>query len=275
MPPLIKTDCNALNQLPTHFKLLRNFLKEKEPLAIAFSGGLDSTALTLFCAANSIRHVCFTIIGPHITDYEIRKIISQRQSHILPHYFFYHDYRENEYIRRNNRDRCYYCKLAFFKQPLNFFSPAHTIVDGTNSTDMLKFRPGIKALYEHGILSPFAAAGMDRKQVSSLAVSIGLGADNFASRSCILTRFDYGVQLDFSLVLKVRAIEDFLLDQGISAFRFRVMGPEKYLLQVDGSQKKYYQKVETEFEKFFNELELGHFDVQFIPFNQISGYFDR
>ncbi len=258
----------------SHFKLLASFLKEREPLALAFSGGLDSTALTLFCAASSIRHICFTIIGPHITDYEIRKIISLRKTYNLTHYFFYHDYRDNDYIKINNKNRCYYCKQALFTGPLKCFTPSYTLADGTNSTDMPKFRPGIKALHEHGILSPFAAAGINREQVSSLAGSLGLGAENFAARSCILARFDYGVQLDFSLVLKVRAIENFLLDQGISAFRFRVLGSDKYLLQVEISQKYFYQKVESDFEAFVNKLEISHFDLQFMPFNKISGYFD-
>ncbi|MFP4367388.1 MAG: hypothetical protein ACLFQA_09875, partial [Bacteroidales bacterium] len=133
---------------------LYSYLKTNAPVAVAFSGGIDSSALIFFCHQHNIEYISFTLIGPHITDYEIRRIVSYRSRFNLNHFFFFYDYSRNYCLLKNTRQRCFYCKSDLLSGPVNFFNQTHTLVDGTNLTDTQSFRPGIQALKDLGIRSP-------------------------------------------------------------------------------------------------------------------------
>jgi hypothetical protein len=47
-----------------------------------------------------------------------------------------------------------------------------------------------------------------------------------------LARFAYDLVLDHALLGKVAAVESMLLELGLTAFRFRVLAPNTFLLQV-------------------------------------------
>ncbi len=254
--------------------LLQNYLKEKEPLAIALSGGTDSSALILFCRCNQIKYVGFTVVGPHITDYEIKKVVELRKDHALDHFFFYFDYRHYSLVYFNSKQRCFYCKVSLFAGPVDFFSHTHTLADGTNSSDIHSYRPGIRANMAQGIISPFADLGMDKKEVINLALELGLKQSAIDSRSCILARFSYGVLLDYNLVKKVRKVEDYLLEKGLKGFRLRVLSCERFLMQVSSHQKNFFEQLMPGFDELMQSLELKPYTVRFLPFAQITGYYD-
>lgn len=254
--------------------LLQNYLKEKEPLAIALSGGTDSSALILFCRCNQIKYAGFTVVGPHITDYEIKRVMELRKDLALDHFFFYYDYRHYSQVYYNSKQRCFYCKASLFAGPVDFFSHTHTLADGTNSSDIHSYRPGIKANMAQGIISPFADLGMDKKEVISLALELGLKQSLIDSRSCILARFSYGVFLDYNLVKKVRKVEDYLLEKGLKGFRLRVLTCERFLMQVSSHQKFFFEQLMPGFDELMQSLELEPYTVRFLPFAQITGYYD-
>ncbi len=250
------------------------YLKEREPLAIAFSGGTDSSALILFCRLNHIKYVGFTIAGPHITDYEIQKVVSLRREYGLNHCFFYCDYKFSSQVARNSRRRCFYCKSNLFSGPVKFFFRTHIVADGTNSTDLLGYRPGIESIRAHGIISPFVDLGMTKDQIIGFARKLGLKANKADSRSCILARFSYGVYLDHDLVIKIRRAEDFLLQQGLSGFRFRVLKPGDYLLQIDEHYGQPFFQIKAGFDQLVDSLGLKSYSIQLMPFGEITGYYD-
>jgi len=255
-------------------KSLYNYLKEKQPLAIAFSGGMDSSALILFCHDNQIRYTGFSLIGLHITDYEIQRIIILRKKYGLNHCFFYFDYRSDPRVVLNSRRRCFHCKSLLFSGPARYYARTHTLIDGTNSTDLVGYRPGIEAIKAHGIKSPFADLGMDKDQIISLARQLGLKADRIDSRSCILARFSYGEYLDDLLVARIRKAEDYLLEKGLNGFRLRVLGCSDYLLQMDTSQESLFFHIKPCFDEFIKGSGLYSYRIQIIPFSEMSGYYD-
>ena len=77
----------------------------------------------------------------------------------------------------NPVNRCYYCKKQILKK-LEEVAQAEgcdLIVDGSNTSDVEgDYRPGIQALREHGVLSPFAKAGVTKEEVRVLASNFGL-----------------------------------------------------------------------------------------------------
>lgn len=254
---------------------LFNYLREKAPLAVAFSGGSDSRALILFCHRNQINYTGFTVVGPHITDYEIKTVGSLVKDHGLDHSFFFYDFRRSPWVASNSKQRCFYCKSALFAGPAEFFSDTHTLVDGTNFSDQQCYRPGIKAIKTLGILSPFAELGITKEDVSILAREMGLEKGVLDSRSCILSRFRYGLYLDYDLVIKIRQVESRLLEKGLKGFRLRVLSGDSYLLQVSATQQGVFKQIGPDFDELMSCLGLKPYDVRFLPFEEISGHFDR
>lgn len=253
---------------------LYKYLKKREPLAIALSGGIDSSALILFCHSKQIRYVGFTLTGPHITDCEIQKVIALREKYSLNHFFFYYDFRYNKKLIINSKDRCFYCKADLLSGPTNFFSSTHTLIDGTNYTDSIGFRPGMRSLKTLGIISPFAQLQINKGEIIHLARQLGLIAGVSDSRSCILARFNYGVYLDEKLVLRIRKAEDYLLEKGLTGFRLRVLGWKEYLLQVDVEQEIMFRQIQSGFDQLSRQLDLYPCNVQVRPFAEITGYYD-
>ena len=253
---------------------LYKYLKKKEPLAIALSGGIDSSALILFCHSKHIRYVGFTLTGPHLTDFEIQKVIALREEFSLNHVFFYYNFRYNKKLIINSKDRCFYCKADLLSGPANFFSSTHTLIDGTNYNDSNGFRPGMRSLKTLGIISPFAELQINKGEIIHLAGQLGLSAGVSDSRSCILARFNYGVYLDDKLVLRIRKAEDYLLEKGLTGFRLRVLGCKEYLLQIDVEQEIMFRQIRSGFDQLARQLDLYPFNVQVMPFNEITGCYD-
>ncbi len=254
---------------------LQNYLRDKEPLAIALSGGIDSSTLTLFCHQNQIEYAGFTITGPHVTDFEIQRVIRLRNEYGLNHIFFYYDYRYYSNVIKNPHDRCFHCKSSLLTGPANFFSSTHTLADGSNYTDTLGHRPGIRALKNLGIISPFVDLKIDKSEIVEMARRLGLKAEEKDSRSCILARFDYGIFLDDNLVLKIRKAEDYLLQQGLTGFRLRVLSPEKCLLQINSQNEPLFKQIQPGFDTLTKQIDLFPYEVDFLPFSKITGYYDQ
>lgn len=263
---------------PTEFSLqaqLYHHLRNKQPLAIAWSGGLDSTALVLFSHFNRIKYISFTLIGPHITEHELKHILNLRNEKFLKHVFFYADYRFEPRILKNCKRRCYYCKHFLFSKPVQFFAPDFTIIDGTNASDFHDHRPGILSLQELGITSPFADLGIGKRQIMELALHLRLDKHPHESRSCILTRFEYGIPLDDLLVAKIRAVEDYLLENRIIGFRFRMLRTNYFILQIADNQQKHFYDIREGLEEMITSLGLFPYEVHFLAYDRITGFFDQ
>ncbi|WP_028573741.1 hypothetical protein [Desulfonatronovibrio hydrogenovorans] len=254
---------------------LISILKPLQPLAIALSGGMDSRTLVLFCQKQEIVHKSFTVTGPHVTFTEIRQVINFRRIFSLDHLFFYFDYRRFPLISQNTRQRCYYCKKNIFSHAGQFFSAGFNLADGSNASDADSYRPGMAALAELGVASPFALAGMGKGDILGLAADLGLDTVNYFPRSCLLTRFSYDTPLDSALTIKLGLAEDFLLQKCLSGFRLRFPDTGRYLLQVADSQKQAFDLLADDFLIKMKELGLYPYDVQYSPFELITGFYDR
>ncbi|WP_287043553.1 asparagine synthase-related protein [Desulfonatronospira sp. MSAO_Bac3] len=253
---------------------LRKHLLFLSPLAIALSGGVDSSTLTFFCLENHIEFTAYTFCGDHLTSFEaehVQKVVTENS---IPHLFIPCQPLKDPKIAANSRERCYYCKNDLYFRLKRCVEPGRTIIDGSNASDLSKYRPGQKALKEQGVMTPFASLGFHRMMVEDLAQELGLNIPRF-SRSCLLTRFQYGYQLDSDLVQRLGRAEDYLLRAGLSGFRTRVLLDETVLVQVDASEKVGFLNIEPGFQSLMQELFFYPYRVQYMEFSMISGYFDR
>ncbi|HIS88700.1 TPA: 7-cyano-7-deazaguanine synthase [Candidatus Avigastranaerophilus faecigallinarum] len=145
------------------FDKLKQYLREldKQGLCLAFSGGIDSCALLYLCKDLNVIAVTFKSIFQ--TEQEINEAKEFCNFYGIKQKIIEYYPLENNLIKNNPKDRCYHCKKLIFSE-LKRYAGNKIIIDGTNADDIKTYRPGLKALKELGIYSPFADFGITKKR---------------------------------------------------------------------------------------------------------------
>ena len=204
-------------------------LAEKD-LAVAFSGGVDSSLL-LFLCCNAARQkgtqvtavTVQTSLHPHEDAELARRVAEAAGAHFEK---IQTDVLDEAGIRMNHEDRCYRCKRHLFGKLLERAAQlgAPHVLEGTNADDLQVYRPGLRALSELGILSPLAQMGVTKAEVRQLASEMGVPVAKRASMPCMATRFPYNTRLDTQLMGRLGEAEAWLRSQGFYNVRLRVHG---------------------------------------------------
>ena len=90
---------------------------------------------------------------------------------------------------------------------------ADLIVEGTNQSDLGDHRPGLQAIREAQVRSPFIDLGVTKQQIRELAISLGLTVSDKPSMACLASRFPYGTRITAEKLKRVSAAEAWLRDQ--------------------------------------------------------------
>ena len=205
---------------------LQKFFKENPHIAIAFSGGVDSTYLLYAAIKSGAETVAYTIRTAFQTSEEcqtaenIAKMLGAKQV------FIDIDILENREITGNPPDRCYLCKKTLFTA-IKMRSVADgfdVILDGTNASDDASDRPGMRALKEFGVLSPLRMSGITKKQVRILSKSAKLPNWHMPSNSCLATRIPYFNVITKELLDTIKTCEEDISKMGFTDFRVRSDG---------------------------------------------------
>ncbi|MCE5252499.1 ATP-dependent sacrificial sulfur transferase LarE [bacterium] len=196
-------------------------------VAIAFSGGVDSTflakaaydalgdsaiALTVDSEAYPPESIGETrILARHIG---IQLLEIPAKACDIPGF------------RDNEPDRCYHCKKALFTTMLKHANEKGfgILMDGSNADDVNDYRPGMRALDELDIKSPLRELGFTKDDIRALSKELGLPTWNRQSYACLASRFPYGEKLTPELLEKAWKAEAIIRDMGITKFRVRNHG---------------------------------------------------
>ena len=208
------------------FDRLKDYLStlKKQGICLAFSGGIDSALLLLLC--KDLNVTALTFVSEFQTEEEVEFTQHFCEKSGIKHVIISLNMLDDEIIATNPKDRCYHCKKKFFTEIKNYAS-AHNIkniLDGTNYDDLHTYRPGLKAIKELGIISPFAKFEITKDEIRSYAKSIGLEIYNKPSTPCLATRFPYGAHLSTSMIEQVKSAENILARSGFVENRVRLHG---------------------------------------------------
>ncbi len=210
-------------------KAYLRILAEKD-MAVAFSGGVDSSLLLHLCceAAQQKGSKVYAItlqtdLHPR-GDLEIASRVAKEAG--AEHIVLYVNELEEAGIHMNPVDRCYRCKLCLFKKMLAKSKAlgVNYVLEGTNADDLLVYRPGIKAIRELSILSPFASNGITKTEIRQLASDYGVSVASRPSTPCMATRFPYDTELSYEAMHRVDEAEQWLHSQGFYNVRLRIHG---------------------------------------------------
>lgn len=209
--------------LAQKFSALRTLLKNQAPGTIAVSGGLDSRLLAFIANSLSLDYACIHFTGPHVAQDETSTATAFLGSLSLPWKTLDIDPLSHPAVAKNTRDRCYHCKHTLFSAAHQSLPKGHNLLDGTNASDLETYRPGLKALAELGVLSPFAQCGFTKPELYELAKACGLPNPDQPSTPCLLTRLPYDQPVTSETLQRIAQLESDCRAAGFEKFRVRLV----------------------------------------------------
>ena len=173
-----KSDLKDSHLIVTQEKALRNFIKKYKKIAVAYSGGVDSTLVAKIATEEKKNNdiICFIANSPSLPRRELKEAISLAQKHNFNLKIINtQEHKQKNYLK-NNRDRCFFCKNELYQllNQIKNTSKLDIIFDGTNSDDLYDFRPGMRAAQKYHVISPLAEIKIDKNSIRKLAFKLGL-----------------------------------------------------------------------------------------------------
>ncbi|MDY6068415.1 MAG: ATP-dependent sacrificial sulfur transferase LarE [Opitutales bacterium] len=206
---------------------LKNLLVGFGRVCVALSGGLDSSVLLAFCAQTLGAKNCTAITAfmPYAMQSEcsfaetLCKKLGVKLVKIV----------ENSIpaeITYNPPERCYLCKKNIFGKfkDAAISQNAGVLCDGTNADDLSDYRPGMKALKEIGVKSPFLECEIGKDLIRQIAREILPEVAEKPAYACLLTRLEHGRKIETETLKKIDGFEGYLRRLNIGKVRARTDG---------------------------------------------------
>jgi uncharacterized protein len=201
---------------------LQEYLKSLNKVAVAFSGGTDSSLL-LYVAHEVLKDnvIALSVKSPYIAKWEIEEAVDFVNSYNIKHKTL--ELSIDESIKFNPQNRCYLCKMKVFsilkaEAEKNGFT---YLADGTNYDDISDYRPGIKALKELNIKSPLLECMLTKQDIRDISKFYNLPTWDKPAYACLLTRLPHDKEICFQSLDRIESGEKFLISNGLKAVRVR------------------------------------------------------
>lgn len=196
-------------------------------LAVAFSGGVDSTFL-LATAYEVLGDGVFamTVRSDFVPAKEISEAEAFCRERGIPQYIIEAGSDSIEGFCENPTNRCYLCKKEIFgriKRIAREYGGV-AVAEGSNMDDYNDYRPGMMAVKELGILSPLQEARLHKDEIRALSYEMGLPTADKPPYACLASRFVYGERITTEKLLMVEKAEDYLQSLGFRYVRVRIHG---------------------------------------------------
>ena len=193
-------------------------------LYVAFSGGADSSFLAYMALTTlgADRAVAVTAVSPSLPADERSACVDLAQSWGMQHLEIETDEMEQAAYRRNDGDRCFWCKDALMRAvgPLAD-SQGATVALGVNLDDLGDHRPGQRAAAESGGVFPLVDAGFSKDMVRAASRQLGLSTWDKPAAACLASRVPYGTTVDVAVLGRVERAEAALRRLGFADLRVR------------------------------------------------------
>jgi uncharacterized protein len=199
---------------------LAAWLEERAPVAIGFSGGVDSAYLAVAARLSLGPDRVLAIIG-RSPSYPAAQWAAARQvacAFDVPVLELDTAELEDPRYAANPSNRCYFCKTELWTKlvPVARERGFATIVDGTNADDVTDWRPGKQAPREQAVASPLAELGFSTQYIRDASRRLGLPTWQQPSSPCLSSRLPYGTEVTPARLRQIERAEESLRGLGIA-----------------------------------------------------------
>ncbi|MBR1931354.1 MAG: ATP-dependent sacrificial sulfur transferase LarE [Lachnospiraceae bacterium] len=227
---------------------LKEIIKGYGSIAVAFSGGVDSTFLLKVAhdvlGANAIA---ITARSKSFPERERREAEDFCDKEGIVWYQVDSEELSIDGFAKNPANRCYLCKKELFTKLIALAQEKgiRVVAEGSNMDDNGDYRPGLMAVAELAVESPLRKAQLSKQEIRDLSKELGLPTWNKQSFACLASRFVYGEDITEKKLDMVDKAEQLLLDLGFHQVRVRIHGENLARIEVQ----------EDEFDKIMQHRE--------------------
>ncbi|MEX2753662.1 MAG: ATP-dependent sacrificial sulfur transferase LarE [Candidatus Freyarchaeota archaeon] len=214
------------DQVASKIDIVHSVLRGKAVI-VAFSGGVDSSVMVSLAKDVCRKVLAVTVDSPIIPPEEKENAERVAGELEVEHTVVWFDSLSDPQFVANPANRCYYCKKKLFQNLKKLAEERgyELVVEGSNASDMFVHRPGILALREEGILSPYIIAGITKEEIRIIARDRGLSVSNQPSMACLATRIPYGEVITYEKLRRVAESERYIKQLvGVKILRVRSHG---------------------------------------------------
>ena len=240
---------------------LQEFFQQNPEVAIAFSGGVDSSYL-LYAATRFAKRVkAYYVQAEFQPQFELDDAKRLAEDLGADMQIIHVSVLADPQVKANPANRCYYCKQGIFQTIRKAAADDGftVLLDGTNASDDATDRPGMKALQELSVRSPLRECGLTKDEIRRLSKEAGLFTWDKPAYACLATRIPTGEEITPEKLIAVEKAESFLMTLGFTDFRVRTAGGHARI-QLPGNQTwhllKNKDKVLAELKPLFKSVSL-------------------
>ena len=204
---------------------MRDGIRSLGRVAVAFSGGVDST-FVLKVAVDVLgpeNVLAVTGVSSSLARRELQAAKTLAESLGVRHLLIDPgEFADADYLA-NPANRCYFCKNALYAR-MDKILASHDLaaaLNGTNVDDLGDHRPGLDAAREHGVRSPCVEAGLSKAEIRTLSAEMGLPTFDKPASPCLSSRVPYGERITPAKLRMIEQAENFLHDLGVRECRVR------------------------------------------------------
>ena len=211
--------------LEQKYELLKEYIKSLGSVAVAFSGGVDSTFL-LRTAHDVLgdKVLAVTASSCSFPERELREARKFCSENGIAHEVCESEELDIDGFRQNPVNRCYLCKHELFEKMIDIAAKKgfENVAEGSNMDDMGDYRPGLQAIAELEVKSPLRAADLYKEEIRQLSKQLGLPTWDKPSFACLASRFVYGETINEEKLGMVDRAEQLMIDLGFRQVRVRI-----------------------------------------------------
>ncbi|WP_226482041.1 ATP-dependent sacrificial sulfur transferase LarE [Natrinema amylolyticum] len=203
----------------------REDLAARDGVVIAFSGGVDSSAVAAIAHdALGEDAVACTAKSETLPEAELEDAKRVASEIGIRHEIVSFSELESEAFVENDDDRCYHCRTMRLGEMLETARElgVGTVCDGTNADDPgAGHRPGLQAVEELDVHSPLLAHDISKDEVREIADRYDLSVADKPSMACLSSRIPTGLDVTEDRLTRIERAEALLRQWGFDQFRVR------------------------------------------------------